>query len=387
MTRYTRVFIAFGLSLGISACDGPFDFDLRGVTGAFSTAPAAAAASAERPRPDARGVISYPGYQVAVARAGDTIEDVAVRVGLPEAELAQFNGITADVPLRGGEIIALPRRVAEPSTATGAAPGQIDVTELAGRAIDNAPATRPVAGQPAQSVTGPAEEPIRHRVERGETAFTIARLYRVSTRALAEWNGLGPDFAVREGQYLLIPLPRTAAPAPQESDPAPTTAPGVGSPTPTPPSATLPLPPPEAPAATPEPEPEPETPVADVGPTSAPPTAEMQIPVQGSIIRPYSKGRNDGIDIQAAAGAPVVAAASGTVAAITNSADGRPIVVIRHPQGLLTVYANVTDVGVAKGDPVRRGQKIANLRDDDTYVHFEVRDGFDSVDPERYLGG
>ena len=47
---------------------------------------------------------------------------------------------------------------------------------------------------------------MRHRVEAGETAYSIARLYGVSVTALASWNGLGPDLAVRENQELLIPI-------------------------------------------------------------------------------------------------------------------------------------------------------------------------------------
>ncbi|MEM8577716.1 MAG: LysM peptidoglycan-binding domain-containing M23 family metallopeptidase [Pseudomonadota bacterium] len=377
--------------LGLVACDQPLDFDLRGVTGGFSTAEAATTATTDRPRPDDRGVISYPGYQVAVARRGDTVTDVAARVGLPEAELARFNGIAPDVGLRAGEVIALPRRVTDPSPATGAIgtgpirPAPVDVTELAGAAIDAAPDTTPAPApaRPARVQTG--EEPIRHRVERGETAYTIARLYQVPVRSLAEWNGLGSDFAIREGQFLLIPTARAGAPAP--ADPiieAPTT-PGAGSPTPLPPSAATPLPDPERAAQLPEPE----APAADVGrETPSASRAEMSLPVQGSIIRTYRKGRNDGINIQAAPGTPVKAAADGTVAAITRSADGVPIVVIRHASGLLTVYANVTDVTVAKDDTVRRGTAIAKLRGgEDNYVHFEVRDGFDSVDPETYLEG
>jgi murein DD-endopeptidase MepM/ murein hydrolase activator NlpD len=112
----------------------------------------------------------------------------------------------------------------------------------------------------------------------------------------------------------------------------------------------------------------------------------MQTPVLGSIIRGYSKGKNEGINIKAAAGAPVKAADTGTVAAITKSADGVPIVVVRHAGNLLTVYANVTDVSVKKGDSVTRGQQIAKLRaGDDAYVHFEVRKGFDSVDPAPFI--
>lgn len=385
----------------LTACgDQPLDFDLRGIGGGFSTADAATGPLANRPRPDDRGVISYPNYQVAVARRGDTLADVAKRVNADPATLARFNGINIDDRLRKDEIIALPARVAEPSPATGAAASgpiqPVDINALAGGAIERAPATPgvqtaalPPATSAPQAQTG--QEPVRHKVERGETAYTVARLYNVPVKALSEWNGLGADFAVREGQFLLIPVAkqnppaRKATPAPSA---APTTAPGTGTPTPTPPSAAKPLPqddtakPSPAPAAS-----APAKPVADIGKTTKPAKAtKMTTPVTGSIIRGYAKGRNEGINIKAAAGTPVKAADSGTVAAITKSADGIPIVVVRHVGNLLTVYANVTDVTVAKGDSVGRGQQIAKLRSgDDAYVHFEVRKGFDSVDPAPFL--
>ena len=127
----------------LTACAEPLDFDLRGQLGAFSTTNAARTATADRPQPDNRGVISYPNYQVAVARRGDTIAQVASRVGLPAADLASYNGIATDTPLRDGEILALPNRVTEPSPLTGALgtgpiqPSSVDVTTLAGQAIDN----------------------------------------------------------------------------------------------------------------------------------------------------------------------------------------------------------------------------------------------------------
>lgn len=395
-------FLAGGSALALAACGGqPLDFDLRGINGGFTTAQAATAPLADRPRPDNRGVISYPNYQVAVARRGDTLADVAARVGVQPATLARYNGIDADVPLRKDEIIALPNRVSEPSPATGASstgPIQpVDINTLAGAAIDRAPETpgvqtaalEPVAPAPAPAAQS-GREPVRHKVERGETAYTVARLYSVPVQALAEWNGLGADFAVREGQFLLIPVPqqnppqRTAA-APAAAVPE-TTLPGSGSPTPTPPSAATPLPDDETAKPLPAAE-APAEPVADVGePTKPTSSAKMVVPVQGSIVREYVKGKNEGINIQAAAGSPVKAADSGTVAAITKSAEGVPIVVVRHPDNLLTVYANVTGVSVKKGDNVSRGQQIAKLRDgSDAYVHFEVRQGFDSVDPAPFI--
>lgn len=374
----------------LAACNQPLDFDLRDGLG-NPTLPQAV--TADRPNPDNRGVISYPNYQVALAENGETIGSMATRLGLNSSELARFNGIEPNTPLRRGEVIALPNRIAEPSPATGAIatgpiqPGGVDIGSLAGGAIDRAPASGGVqtAALAPATVTPAAapkpqtgSEPVRHKVERGETAFTIARLYEVPVKSLAEWNGLGPDFSVREGQYLLIPLAQQSAPV---TAAAAVPKPGSGSPTPTPPSATKPLPEPEkiAPVAA--------TPPVSVGQTTAATSsARMAFPVTGSIIREYSKGKNEGINIKAADGSPVKAADGGTVAAITKSAEGVPIIVIRHDPELLTVYANVTDVSVEKGATVSKGQQIAKLRSgNDAYVHFEVRKGFDSVDPIPYL--
>lgn len=385
--RPRRLWAATAVLALLAGCSEPLDFDLRGNAGGFSTAEAARSVStADRPDPDARGIISYPSYQVAVARRGDTVADVAVRIGLPPEELARYNGVQPSDPLRQGEVIALPRRVSEPPAGT---PGSIDIATLAGSAIDAAPNTTPSPSavetaplEPAQPAPTPPErvEPIRHKVERGETAYTLSRLYQVPIKALAEWNGLGPDFTIREGQYLLIPV--KDQPAPRRAVPqTDVTPPGSGSPTPTPPSATEPLPDEKIAAKPPEP------PKVSVGQPSAGSGAAMAMPVSGGkIIRAYAKGRNEGIDISGAAGTPVVAADSGTVAAITEDADQVPIVVIRHDANLLTVYANVAEIAVSKGDRIKRGQTLANLRSgDEAYLHFEVRDGFESVDPAPYL--
>lgn len=361
----------------LAGCEGPLDYDLRGQVGGFSTTPAALSATADRPAPDARGVITYPTYQVAVARRGDTVGTVAARVGLPEAELARFNGLLPSDQLREGEVLALPRSV-------GAGAGNVDIASIATTAIDQAPDTggvrvstlEPVKPAPVTST----DEPIRHKVKRGETAYTISRLYQVPVDALAEWNGLGPDFSVREGQYLLIPVKDQSAPR-QAAAPAATavTEPGQGSPTPTPPSATQPLP--DEKIAPPAPAPD----VTAEAPTQTSASA-LAMPVTGKIIRPYAKGKNEGIDIAGSPGTPVKAAEAGTVAAITADADQIPIIVVKHSNDLLTVYANVEGISVKKGDRVSRGQSIAKLRGgENAYVHFEVREGFESVDPETYL--
>lgn len=360
-------------ALAVAACDrvAGFDFDLRGGAGQFDTSDAARNATRAAPEPDARGVISYPGYQVAMARRGDTVGTIAARLGLDATELARYNAIPENVALREGEILALPRRVPEPGSGVLGAPGTVDVATIAGTAIDRAEAG---PGLPA------GDQPARHRVQPGETAFSIARRYDVPVAALAEWNGLGPDLELREGQYLLIPV---KVPEIEVAAVAPVETPGSGSTAPEPPSAARPLPPEDTPPpSTARPAP------ADLAPsqTAASDTARLRMPVQGRIILPYRKGRNEGIGIAASAGTPVAAADDGTVAVISKDTNGVPILVIRHEGNLLTVYSGVEGITVAKGDRVRRGQKIAEVRaGDPSFLHFEVREGFDSVDPGPYL--
>lgn len=396
----------------LSACQGgggnmmsDFDWDLRGGANTLDTTEAARQATAARPMPDANGIISYPGYQVAVARRGDTVGSVAARTGISAGELASYNAIQPDAPLREGEVLALPRRVSASggtAVASGAsigsgtvasAPiatgGAVSVTSIATTALDrvqSAPATATAAApaaapKPDDSALG-TMAPTRHQVKRGETAFSIARMYNVSARALADWNGLGPDLAVREGQYLMIPTPTGAPPAkPVET----VTAPGAGSPTPEPPSAAKPLPDEDTPPASEAAKAKPASPDLGEQRTTAS-AAQFAMPAAGNIIRGYAPPKNEGIDIAAPAGTPVKAAAAGTVAAITQDTAQTPIIVIRHEGGLLTVYAGVAGITVKKGDAVKKGQTIANVRSGNpSFLHFEVRRGAASTDPMPFL--
>jgi murein DD-endopeptidase MepM/ murein hydrolase activator NlpD len=378
-----RVGTFTALALILAGCqDGNLDMDLRKFSNlGFDTSSAAQNAASQRPQADARGVISYPTYQVAVARAGDTVGGLAQRLGLDSNALATKNALTVTTPLSKGEVLVLPTRIADSGSTVGGSAissEKIDITTLAGNAIDRSQANAPTPITPA-APTG--SEPIQHRVARGETAYSIARYYNVNVRTIADWNGLPQDLSVREGQILMVPV-GTVSTASAE---AITTIPGSGSPTPTPPSAAKALPSEQTiPASTVI-----ATPSADLSKTvtqTAASNARMQMPVSGAIIRPYVKKKNDGIDIAASAGTAVKAADAGTVAAITKDTEQVPILVLRHSDGLLTVYANIDGISVAKGANVAKGQTIAKARASDPgFVHFEVRKGFESVDPMPYL--
>ena len=368
----------------ISACEPVgdrfqnLDIDLRNNAGVLDTSTAARQATVDRPRPDSRGVISYPNYQVAVAKRGDTLQSLSDRVGLPATQLASFNGLRPTDRLNAREIVALPRDLRAPSASgTIQVPleptGGRDITQIATTAIDNAkPDVKMTRAVPSRRIDG--QEPIRHQVKAGETAFGIARLYDVSVRSLNDWNGLGPDLEVRTGQFLLIPVVDKAV-LPKAFEPEPIPGSGEKSVIPEPPSGATPLPPPEPPAkpkAEPEPEPE--------------PISKLLPPVTGKVLRPYKRGKNEGIDIEAKPGTSVKSAEDGVVAAITRDTEQVPILVIKHANNLLTVYANIGNISVKKGDKVKRGQVVAKVGPKSPgFLHFEVREGFDSTNPVPFL--
>lgn len=398
MLNHSRTILMCSVAvLGLSACSD-FDLDMRRADNGFSTTEAARLATASRPRPDARGIIAYPDYQVVVARPGDTVATVAQRIGLAENELARFNALDAGTSLRGGEVLALPRMIDAPGTSSPATGGNIEISTLADSAIARAEGRAPTQTSTPRTPTQPAAaQPSQHRVQRGETAFQIARLYNVAPRALADWNGLDPEMRVREGQVLMIPVANQSAPVQTAAAPAPTptrtpepsvSPPGSGSSTPLPPSASTPLPPPEPSAeeaAAAVREASPPSPALSEQRTEATRTSYV-MPVDGRIIRAYAPGRNEGIGIAASAGTSVRATAAGRVAAITEDTNKVPVVVIQHDNGLLSVYAQLENLTVSRGSTVTQGQTIGRVRSGDpSFLHFEMREGMNSVDPMRYL--
>lgn len=78
--------------------------------------------------------------------------------------------------------------------------------------------------------------------------------------------------------------------------------------------------------------------------------------------RLYVSGTHNGVDFRASIGTPVRATLSGTVLAINygsvpNCQYGK-WVLIRHQNGLATLYAHLSDISVQKGDVVSTGQVI-----------------------------
>ncbi|MDR3463171.1 MAG: peptidoglycan DD-metalloendopeptidase family protein [Beijerinckiaceae bacterium] len=142
-------------------------------------------------------------------------------------------------------------------------------------------------------------------------------------------------------------------------------------------------------------------PAVDVTPTASLPPAtpvstaanpEFRWPARGRIIQGFKSGGNDGINIAVPEGTAVKAAESGVVAYAGSEIKGfGNLVLIRHPNGYVSAYANNGELDVKRGEQVKRGQVIAKSGQSGNVaspqLHFELRKGSTPVDPTQFLAG
>lgn len=113
----------------------------------------------------------------------------------------------------------------------------------------------------------------------------------------------------------------------------------------------------------------------------------------GTRVSPTSgaSSNHKGIDIGAAYGADIVAAADGTVKAASYSSAAGNYVMIDHGGGLYTVYMHASSVTVSQGQTVSAGQVIAKVGSTGistgNHLHFGVSLNGGYVSPWSYLGG
>ena len=209
-------------------------------------------------------------------------------------------------------------------------------------------------------------------VKKGDTLYSIALEHGADYRDVAAWNRLGDPTKISVGQVLRVMPPEESrvqvgrARLPERGEARP-----------------LDLPPPQGQAKAPA--------QAKPPPPPAPKetAGEFIWPARGKVIAGFAEPRRKGIDIDAKPGEPVLAAAAGRV---TYTGSGIPglgkLVVIKHDNGFITVYAHNRDILVKEQQTVRRGQKIAEVGSTDAdrpKLHFQIRKGSAAVDPLRYL--
>jgi murein DD-endopeptidase MepM/ murein hydrolase activator NlpD len=117
-------------------------------------------------------------------------------------------------------------------------------------------------------------------------------------------------------------------------------------------------------------------------------------PVSGKLIAAFgstaSGERNDGINIAAATGTPIHAAADGVVTYEGNELKGYGnLILITHGEDYVTAYAHANSIGVARGQRVSRGDVIGTVGQTGDVttpqLHFEVRRDMKPVDPRPLL--
>lgn len=102
---------------------------------------------------------------------------------------------------------------------------------------------------------------------------------------------------------------------------------------------------------------------------------------------------HQGIDLLAPLGTPVMAARSGRVIFAKARKGMGNYVVIRHKNGIVTIYGHLDKIYTRAGAFVRQGDIIgsvgktgnARYRGIESHLHFEVRKNNKAVDPLNYL--
>lgn len=251
-------------------------------------------------------------------------------------------------------------------------------------------ACQTVRPQIADYSDGPlSRKGVLHPVQKGQTLYRIARTYGVPLQELAEVNDLSDPTKIAVGQALWIPgADKVLAVGAPGSTPAPPAPRPKAKPAPvrvavtTPPaekSSPPPAPPPKQPAVDPDPDPPPPPPPEDE-PKVEVAHSRFIWPVKGVVGSRFGVRdgtQHDGIDIDAPKGTVIVAADAGEVLYVGTQKGYGNLVLVRHADNLITVYAHNETNSVNAGDQVKRGQELGQVGQTGNatgpHCHFEVR--------------
>ncbi len=213
---------------------------------------------------------------------------------------------------------------------------------------------------------------VYHTVEKGQTLYTISRVYDVPLKDIEKANGINDPSAIKPGEELFIPGAQK----------------------------TMNVPPTAEQNNVQQPYPIQHEPVKHANMKSIYYNKNAHSipgvfiwPVRGTVTQDFNTSngdRHDGIDIKAQTGTPILAAAAGTVIYSNDTIKGYgDMVIIKHNDGFVTVYAHNAVNLVKQGQEVKQGEIIAKVgRTGYTtgpHLHFEIRLHAIPVDPLKYL--
>jgi murein DD-endopeptidase MepM/ murein hydrolase activator NlpD len=314
------------------------------------------------------GSWSAEGGMPVIAAQGDTAKLLGERYNIPADVLLRANGFTSAAAIRPGTRVIIPVYSASNGSTSHVAIQEKPKHDHSARekllAKHEQKSESPRFVKGPQPVARVAEEAHGHgraeamkKFARGEKPAAMeasAKVEPMKAEKKVVASKIEPAKPVKVAK-LETPEPKKAAPAPV--DPTPTAS----------------LPPP-----------------AVVSSGSANP--EFRWPARGRIIQGFKSGGNDGINIAVPEGTAVKAAESGVVAYAGSEIKGfGNLVLIRHPNGYVSAYANNGSIDVKRGEQVKRGQTIAKSGQSGNVaspqLHFELRKGSTPVDPTQYLAG
>jgi murein DD-endopeptidase MepM/ murein hydrolase activator NlpD len=368
------------------------------------------AAAPTRAAPSGKAGWQNTGNNVTLGN-GETVDTLSDRYGVPAKAILAANGMTSASDARPGQQITIPTYSYGQTgvrTAAATAPSNPNTP-----ALGSAPAPLRVPEKASSRTAGIV-------VESGDSLMGISRRTGVPVAALREANGLTDD-NIRIGQTLKVPGGGSAPKRVASVEPKPV---AVMAPVePAKPAAAAQPKPYEAPKSAAKAEkpavvaaaPAASETVIKAEPLQAEPTStvsdqtenevaaatpagtgidQFRWPVQGRVVKRYGEKsgakRSDGLDISVPRGTPVKAAENGVV---IYAGDGLKefgnTVLVKHDNGLVTVYGPADELKVKRGATVRRGQEIATAgvsgNTDTPMVHFEVRKDSAPVEPAKYL--
>ncbi|WP_292378361.1 LysM peptidoglycan-binding domain-containing M23 family metallopeptidase, partial [Mesorhizobium sp.] len=365
--------------------------------------------------PDAvRNASAAPHATEIVVREGETISGLARQYHVPADAIIKVNGLDANKGIRTGQKIVIPAyaysskggpKVADstkpantPKQPAGA-PEKVAVLpqqpklkdgKSAAQVDASAAASGSKSATPAQMAEAkPAGAGGTYTVQQGDSLSSIARKTGVDVTALKQANGM-KDGLLKIGQTLKVPAGGTVAVAAAKPVATKPTVDPVTTATTQPPAKTTPsetlasYTPPKKDAKVIQ-----QAEDDDAVAPDATGIGKMRWPVRGRVISGFGSGK-DGVDIAVPEGTPIKAAENGVV---IYAGDGLKefgnTVLVRHENGLVTVYGHASSIEVQRGQKVKRGQEIAlsgmSGTTDSPKLHFEVRKNSAPVDPSGYL--
>jgi murein DD-endopeptidase MepM/ murein hydrolase activator NlpD len=332
---------------------------MSGVNNAGSSQPAARIAVMPTPSHVAQGPAGWSaqgGSPITVAQ-GENAQILSNRYGVPLDAIVRANGLSSAAQVQPGSRIVIPVYNAALAASSGARVATNSPASNAPTANKNTPARQSAKGAVPASKVALLTEPsskAAHKLEQKPSAPVAAapKVERVVQTKPAQEPVKQESVKVAKAETQADTKRLTA-------DSAPSSA-----------------------AAEP----------AKAGGASETANPEFRWPARGRIIQAFKPGGNDGINIAVPEGTSVKAAESGVVAYAGNELKGYGnLILIRHPNGFVSAYANNGDIEVKRGETVKRGQTIAKSGQSGNVaspqLHFELRKGTTPVDPTQYLAG